>query len=55
MKKIITIGTKTDFGIVEGITFTGGERYYFIEGKFGTVSMLPANVVEKGVVECTKI
>lgn len=43
---MILLGTETKFGEVVGITVTGGERYYFLIGKGGTVSLLPADVVE---------
>ena len=39
------IGDKTKFGTITGITFKK-ERYYFIEDKHGTISLMPAYVVE---------
>ena len=41
------LGEKTKFGKVVGITFTCGERYYFLKGKGGTISLLPADAIEK--------
>jgi len=43
---IVPIGKKTKFGKVAAVLFTVGERYYMLLDK-GTVSLLPASVVEK--------
>ena len=42
---MLSIGTKTQWGIIQAIGFVG-ERYYWIVDKFGTVSMFPANFLE---------
>jgi hypothetical protein len=43
---MLMLGAMTKFGKVSAITFTGGERYYFLIDKFGTVSFLPSDLVE---------
>jgi len=43
---MIMLGTKTKYGTVSGITCKGGERYYFLIDRFGTVSLLPADMLE---------
>ena len=43
---MLLIGTKTKYGKVSGITCKGGERYYFLIDKYGTVSLLPADLIE---------
>ena len=45
MKDILPIGTKTQWGIIQGVGFVG-ERYYWIINKYGVVSMFPATLVE---------
>ena len=42
---MITIGTKTLFGVVGAVLWCG-ERYYMLMDKVGTVSLMPASVVE---------
>lgn len=51
----IAIGTETDFGIVEGVMFVGGERYYLL-GRTPqiVVSMLPERVVRENIQSNTK-
>ena len=44
---MLKLGSKTKYGKVVGVTFTGGERYYFLMGKGGTISLLPADVLEE--------
>ncbi len=44
MKKI---GSKTKFGKVAMMGFISGERYYWMIDKHGTVSMMPAIIIEK--------
>lgn len=39
--ELIPIGTKTKIGKVSAVANIGGERYYFMIDKFGTVSMMP--------------
>lgn len=41
MTNIYNIGTKTKFGIIQGIQFREDERYYFIVDKKHTVSYMP--------------
>ncbi len=43
MKKL---NTKTKFGKIKAIANLSGERYYFMIDKYGTVSMMPACVIE---------
>jgi len=44
------IGDKTKWGVISAVGWLGeyplGERYYWMVGKHGTVSMMPADVVE---------
>lgn len=42
----LPLGTKTQWGIVEMIGRTGGERYYWMIDKHKCVSMIPAFIVE---------
>ena len=42
----LPLGTETKYGRIEMIGTTGGERYYWMIDKKGTVSMIPASVVE---------
>lgn len=43
----LALGTKVKpWGTVEAVGITGGERYYWLIDKHGTVSMMPACVVE---------
>jgi hypothetical protein len=46
---MLLIGTKTKYGKVSGITCKEGERYYFLIDKYGTVSLLPADLLETNV------
>ncbi len=41
----LPIGTKTKWGKIEAIGWTGGERYYWMIGANG-VAMMPAFIVE---------
>lgn len=43
---IIPLGTKTQWGTIEAVGITGGERYYWMVDKFKSVSMIPAFMVE---------
>ena len=43
---MVMLGTKTKFGTVSGITCKEGERYYFLIDEVGTVSLMPADVIE---------
>lgn len=43
----LPIGTATEWGSIEGIAFTGGERYYFMRDEDGGVAMVPAFMVER--------
>ncbi len=45
-KPIVKIGTETEFGTVEGMRTQDGERFYFIKDAQGTVSLMPASVIE---------
>lgn len=45
MDKMIDIGTKTKWEIVQAVGYVG-ERYYWTIDKYGTASMMPATVVE---------
>lgn len=45
-KPIVSIGTRTQFGTVKGIRSAGGERFYMLEDEYGTVSLMPANLIE---------
>lgn len=47
MKDIIPLGTKTRFGVVGMIGNLHGERYYWMIDKNKSVSMIPADVLEK--------
>jgi len=47
MTKLIPLGTKTRFGVVSMIGNLHGERYYWMIDKHKSVSMIPADVVEK--------
>jgi hypothetical protein len=42
----LPIGTKVKRGTISGITFTGGERYYFVDCPGGVVALMPACVIE---------
>lgn len=46
MNPALPIGTKTQFGTIQAIQWSGGERYYFIIDRRGTVSYMPASAVE---------
>ena len=43
----LPIGTKTQWGKIEAIGITGGERYYWMVDKYGCVAMIPAFMVEQ--------
>ncbi len=38
--------TVSPYGKIAAIMLTGGERYYFLIDEVGTVSMMPASVIE---------
>lgn len=40
------IGTKTQWGKIQAISWRDGERFYMILNKQGVVSLMPADVVE---------
>ena len=42
----LKLGTKTQWGEIYMVGFTGGERYYWMINRDGTVSMMPWFVVE---------
>jgi hypothetical protein len=44
---LIPLGTKTQWGNIAMVGFTGGERYYWMKDKHGCVSMMPAFIVEQ--------
>lgn len=44
----LPLGTKTQWGKIEMVGITGGERYYWMLDKHGGVSMIPASIVEQG-------
>jgi hypothetical protein len=47
MKTIpLSLGTQTEWGKISAVGNLGRERYYWIIADNGTVSMLPADVVE---------
>jgi hypothetical protein len=46
-KPPIPLEAKTRWGRVVAIGFIGGERYYWMISRWGTVSMMPAFVVEE--------
>lgn len=39
--EVLKIGQKINGATVQGALFTGGERYYFLIDRFGTVSLMP--------------
>ena len=43
----LALGTKTEWGTIDMIGTTGGERYYWMTDKHGCVSMIPAFIVER--------
>lgn len=45
----LPLGTRTEWGTIEMVGFTGGERYYWMRDGDGTVSMIPAFMVEAEV------
>ena len=45
----LRLGTVTEWGKIDMVGVTGGERYYWMTDKRGVVSMLPADVVEPSV------
>jgi hypothetical protein len=45
-RKPIPIGTKTKWGKIQAITFSKGERYYMMVGRYGDVALMHADVVE---------
>ena len=44
---MLMLGTKTRWGKIAAVENISGERYYWIIDKCGTVSMLPACIVEE--------
>ena len=48
MADIIPIGAETKWGKVSGVGFRDGERHYLLTHTSGTVSLMPAAVVEEG-------
>lgn len=52
LRKPIPFGTDiAPWGTVEAVGMTGGERYYWLVHRSGTVAMLPASEVERRYVE----
>lgn len=48
MSELIPFGSVVKpYGQVEGVTFTGGERYYFLVGDEKAVALMPAALIEK--------
>jgi hypothetical protein len=47
----LAFGTKTPWGLIQGMTKDGRERYYFLvsEGNPNAVAYMPAEVVERAV------
>ena len=45
-KDFIPLGSETNYGTVHAVGYVGGERYYWLIDKKGTVSMMPSCVVE---------
>ena len=43
---ILPLGTKTEWGKIEMVGITGGERYYWMIDKYKCISMIPAFIVE---------
>ena len=47
LRKPLTLGlTVPPWGRIAAVLWTGGERYYHLLDKQGTVSMMPADVIE---------
>lgn len=46
MNPPLPLGTETEWGTIEMIGLTGGERYYWMVDKDGCVAMIPAFMVE---------
>ena len=46
LDKPIPLGTKTPFGKIVGIHSKSGERSYFMENKYGVVTLMPADMLE---------
>lgn len=42
----LRLGTETQWGAIGAVGLTGGERYYWMVDKHGSVAMMPACVVE---------
>jgi hypothetical protein len=42
----LPLGTQTEWGKIEMVVLTGGERYYWMIDKYKCVSMIPAFIVE---------
>lgn len=42
----LQLGTKTRWGKIAAVGFIGGERYYWMIDRYGTVAMMPADAVE---------
>lgn len=47
MGALLPLGTMTKWGRVGAVGLTRGERYYWLVSENGTVSMMPADVVEE--------
>jgi hypothetical protein len=47
MSAPVQLGVVIPLGTVKAVGSVGGERYYWILDKHGTVSMMPADVVER--------
>lgn len=45
-EKIAALDSMTPWGRIAAVAYISGERYYFLINKHGTVSMLPADIVE---------
>ena len=46
----LPIGTQTEWGVIQAVGITGGERYYWIVDE-NIVSMFPAFIVEQEAAE----
>ncbi len=45
--EILPLGTDTEFGEVSAVGCIDGERYYWMVGQHGDVSMIPADATEE--------
>lgn len=43
---MLDLGAKTQWGTVAAITNRGGERYYMMTDKDGSVALMPASTVD---------